>query len=527
MRKVYWWEPQKNYPPLPPNFGDALNASLLQYLDAESTWAPLDEAELVMVGSILDQLPARWSGTIAGAGLLNPGSKVDLSYARVLALRGKLTAQAVTGLPTHRPVVLGDPGLLAPRLVAQPGAHYDLGICPHYSDTELAKRYPSAHLIDVSRPVEQAILGIARCKRIITSSLHGAVVADAYGIPRQIELPRWGGGRDAVDFKYRDYASIYDTHPHFGEMWTAPHATVERIQNELASVLQVAVGRHTPPEPTPAPVTIRRRGCSPQISLLIPFRDDAEQRSRTWDWLDRYWWSHLRSAEIIVGSDSGTPFSKACAINAAAEKARGRIFAVLDADVYLDSQVVQNCADAIDAALKAQRRLWFMPYTRHYRIDHEASDKILWSDPSAPYAVSSPPPPSWIEPGTGGSEDYGHKYGAMAQIMPREAFRLAGGFDNRFRGWAGEDVSMMRALDTLYSPHENSDNDLLHLWHSRIGSAEQGQWRSRRWVGQTGVTNERLGERYQDATGDAGAMRSLVREHQHPRLGLLNKLFAS
>lgn len=508
MTRAYWWRGQ--------NFGDELNASLLESFDVDVTWAPLAESQLLVVGSVLDELPDRWTGTVAGAGLLHPTSKVDLSHARVLALRGRLTEQAVTGLPGH-PVVLGDPGLLAPRLVPQPQAMYDIGIVPHWSDTELRKRYPSAHLIDVRRPVEQAILGIARCKRIIASSLHGAIVADAYGIPRQLELPRWGGARSAVDFKYRDYASIFGTHPHFGEMWTAPHRTVERIQAELVDVLHTAVGNPLPVDTALAPVTARRRGCRPQISLLIPFRDDGEQRSRTWDWLDRYWWAHLRSAEIVVGSDAGTPFSKAQAVNNAAAKARGRIFCILDADTYLDSQALQNCADAIDAAVKADRRLWFMPYTRHYRLNETASNRLLWSDPTAPYAVPSPPPSSWIEPGTGGSEDYGHQYGALAQIMPRQAFRMVHGMDPRFRGWGAEDGSLLRALDTLYCPHQNSNNDALHLWHPQTGSTAAGQWRSRRWVGQTHVANERLGQRYSFATGDTGAMRSLVDEHKPRR----------
>lgn len=507
MRKAYWWRRR-------PNFGDELNFFLLRQLGVDFEWGTPADSELVVVGSILEHLPAGWSGTVCGAGQLKPESQIDLTHARVLALRGKLTAAQVTGLPKHTHVTLGDPGLLAPRFVRQPVAKYELGVIPHWSDKTLHPRHPEGHLIDPAQPPDQVIAEIARCKRVISSSLHGLIIADAYGIPRQAELfPQ--AAHEGGDFKFRDYASIYDDTPHFGEMWRAPHHTVERIQDELWAALMVAVGRQRPEPPTDPDPEPPHCGETPQISLLVPFRDDGEHRTRCWEWLRCYWGSHVASVEIVQGHHNGSPFNKAAAVNQAAARARGRVFVVMDADAYMDAADLQGCVDQIETAVASGRRLWFMPYNKLYRLNKTATLELLRTNPTAPFAVQSPPPESWLEPGS--NRDYGYQYGAMMQIMPREAFFTAGGMDPRFsRGWGSEDASLLRALDTLYCQHQVAHNDILHFWHARPGT----DFKTRRWVGQLGdgLANSRLAQRYGQATGEPGFMRALVDEHVQPRV---------
>jgi hypothetical protein len=99
----------------------------------------------------------------------------------------------------------------------------------------------------------------------------------------------------------------------------------------------------------------------------------------------------------------------------------------------------------------------------------------------------------------------------MIQIMPKEAFYLVGGMDPRFAGWGAEDVAMMRAVDTLYHPHKTTSNDVLHLWHPKIGASHD----TRMWEGQSGPhANDRLANRYNKATGDPQVMRALTNESE-------------
>lgn len=230
--KPYWWRPKRFT-----NFGDELNWFILDQLGIEYEWADKQHADLLVVGSTLDRMPKHWVGTVAGAGNKHEQSRVDLAGSNVVALRGKLTLEHCEGI-TETPV-LGDPGLLVSLLVDRPPIQHDMGVVAHWSDNQLAQRFPEAHVIDVRKPPLQVIREIGSCERIVSSSLHGVIVADSYRIPRRAELyaratehPDKEGG----DFKWRDYASIYDTTPRFGRTWQAPETDLEGLYYAIASI---------------------------------------------------------------------------------------------------------------------------------------------------------------------------------------------------------------------------------------------------------------------------------------------------
>jgi len=242
----------------------------------------------------------------------------------------------------------------------------------------------------------------------------------------------------------------------------------------------------------------------------VPFRPDNAHRKRIWKWLEHYWASELPEAEIVMGDDNGTPFSKTCAVNDAASRARGNIFVILDADTYIPGQVIRDAAARINRARRKGYPLWFVPYRRVFRLTAEATERVLQSSPTDPLRFPSPPSDLDVESIQGSA--FGHRFGALIQIMPREAFELVGGMDKRFRGWGGEDIAFVRALDTLYGKHKTSKNDVLHMWHPKHGDT----WVTRKWKGQHHPrTNDNLAIRYNRATGDLEKMRRLVDESQH------------
>jgi hypothetical protein len=104
----------------------------------------------------------------------------------------------------------------------------------------------------------------------------------------------------------------------------------------------------------------------------------------------------------------------------------------------------------------------------------------------------------------------------MAQILPRTAYNIVGGWDERFRGWGGEDHAAMRATDTLYWHHKSLPDQVLHLWHPQIGpqgTAPWIHWKERMWEGQADpAVNDRLSWRYYHAMGNKKRMRKLVDE---------------
>jgi hypothetical protein len=62
---------------------------------------------------------------------------------------------------------------------------HDVGFIPHLIDiNEIKNRYPNEFIINLNTTDPQDIVTqITKCRRIVSSSLHGIITAHAYGIP--------------------------------------------------------------------------------------------------------------------------------------------------------------------------------------------------------------------------------------------------------------------------------------------------------------------------------------------------------
>lgn len=159
-------------------------------------WAPPEEAELFGCGSIMDHVPEGYKGVLLGTGMMRRGQRHDLRGAVILGLRGKLTAE---GIGVDAP--LGDFGLLCALYAGREHKEHEIGIIPHYIFRGV--EYPW-YTIDITADTETVIREADRCERIISSSLHGIILADALGIENKWEYSDRVYGRG---FKFRDYAS--------------------------------------------------------------------------------------------------------------------------------------------------------------------------------------------------------------------------------------------------------------------------------------------------------------------------------
>jgi pyruvyltransferase len=228
--KIYWWKSKEN-------FGDRLAPLLLQHFSdiKKIEWAPVNEAKIISVGSVLEHLPENYNGYVIGSGKLFEKSKIKIN-AKILALRGPLTAKSFPGN-----FALGDPGLLANELLTEyQEKQWDLGIIPHWRDDQLVRKFmdliPPKFSLRVIYPTLdplQVIKEISACKRIVTSSLHGMIVADAIGgIPRRFEicdnLKNEGGL-----FKFHDYSASIHTPLEIGKMQEPSRHRVEDAKFEI------------------------------------------------------------------------------------------------------------------------------------------------------------------------------------------------------------------------------------------------------------------------------------------------------
>ena len=262
-----------------------------------------------------------------------------------------------------------------------------------------------------------------------------------------------------------------------------------------------------------------------KISVLIPFGGHSPYRRRVLDWLLIYWESHLCDFEIIIGHDTRSdrtwrrrhplPFSKSAAVNDAFSRSTGDIIAIIDADCYLDADIVMHWAERLRAQRRAGVKSWAVPYRFLLRINEHCTDVLLGTNPRGPFHYPHPPHDECVE-GTDGS-GWGHVYGALAQIMPREAYLAVGGMPEKFRGWGGEDRAFLQALNTLWGHYRNSPNTVYHLWHPKIVAAEGIDEDGKRaeiraWDGQGADirANDWLSTLYQWADGNPDRMRKII-----------------
>lgn len=263
---------------------------------------------------------------------------------------------------------------------------------------------------------------------------------------------------------------------------------------------------------------LRRKGHG--ISIVIPFRKSKKypRQTENFKWLRKYWRKQLPGAQIVVGTDRSEQlsFSKSAAVNDGVSRATGDVLVIVDADGYISVDAVLYCAKEIRRAREEGHRLWYVPYRQFYRLTEQASNKVLESCPCDPYLFPTPPNPEDIQSRLGSGAGRGHWYGALIQIVPREAFDCVGGWDERFRGWGGEDHSIMRATDTLYWRHKTLPGQVLHLWHPMFSDEGLGDWfawSKRLWDDQEKAgSNFKLAGRYTRANGDRKKMQALVDE---------------
>lgn len=203
--RMFWWE---DYP----NFGDDLNRILAKYFGYTPLKVLPNEADLVMLGSILDLVPENYTGTILGSGFRSGGPKKLMADAKILALRGYLTAERLS-ISDEFPV-LGDPGLLVSRFAQRQSPRYEIGLVPHFTDLNspsfklLERRFgKKCRIINPRQTGNKVVRQISECSSIFSSSLHGLITADALGIPS-----RWihFSEREIPSFKFHDYYSAFD-----------------------------------------------------------------------------------------------------------------------------------------------------------------------------------------------------------------------------------------------------------------------------------------------------------------------------
>jgi len=208
------------------NWGDDVNVDIYEQIAGKPPikMHVLDNSpieHIMMVGSILSF--ANEHSVVWGAGFMHKQSGMAGMPKKITAVRGPLTLKRLQELGFDGKVVFGDPTLLLKRFICDEydgypiePAHweggvidFEYGVIPHYMDRKTIEGWPDDILfIDIQeRDFECIYDKVLACNKIISSSLHGLILADMFDKPALwVKLSNNLAGDD---MKFHDYfASI-------------------------------------------------------------------------------------------------------------------------------------------------------------------------------------------------------------------------------------------------------------------------------------------------------------------------------
>ena len=201
---LFYWSPSGNQQ----NFGDHLSKIIVTKLLADKQHL-LDEETvqahtLFAVGSILHF--AQSGDVVWGSGVNGKIASAEHKFDAldVRAVRGPLTRAFLQERGIEAPEIFGDPALLLPSLFPDrfaPSAQHDYVFVPNLHDIEIANSLNIENVVSPLQTWNTCIEQILSGNFVIASSLHGLVIAEAYGIPaRYLRL-----SEEENLFKYNDY----------------------------------------------------------------------------------------------------------------------------------------------------------------------------------------------------------------------------------------------------------------------------------------------------------------------------------
>jgi hypothetical protein len=166
------------------NFGDILTPEIFKHFNIPISYVSdhNKDFDALCVGSIIKF--AKPGTIVLGSGLMSNKNPVCIA-AEYRFVRGPITRNKILSAGGYCPEIYGDPGLLCPLFCNESYKEFDIGIIPHAIHYNRVKQqYPNKNIINLNTTdIYKTIKEITKCKKIISGSLHGIIVANAYNIP--------------------------------------------------------------------------------------------------------------------------------------------------------------------------------------------------------------------------------------------------------------------------------------------------------------------------------------------------------
>jgi len=223
-----WWTGGYN------NWGDIVTPLIIGALTGREVVRTHGPGSIYAVGSIITNVRA--GGHVWGAGLLsrNHVPKPFPENITFNAVRGPLTRRALLAAGIDVPEVYGDPALLMPYLChADLRPTTEIGVVLHYKDAGYIRKIigpGSYRIIDIQSGLKAVLAAVIDCEVIVSSCLHGLILAEAYGKPAawlKVDKCKRLAGRD---FKFKDYLLSTQRNPLFNSVRGGNDLFLDRIK---------------------------------------------------------------------------------------------------------------------------------------------------------------------------------------------------------------------------------------------------------------------------------------------------------
>jgi pyruvyltransferase len=196
---MFWWQAREGI-----NFGDDLSRVIVERMLGDSVrHKPLESKEklLLAAGSILHY--ARDGDVIWGSGFReNPLLENRFHHIDVRAVRGPRTREFLLKMGINCPEVYGDPAILMGYLFPEfkkEAPIYDYIIIPNIGEISCFANYKN--IVLPTLPWNEIVKKMMQSRLVISSSLHGIIVAESFGVPARLLKMTW------IEplLKYQDY----------------------------------------------------------------------------------------------------------------------------------------------------------------------------------------------------------------------------------------------------------------------------------------------------------------------------------
>ncbi len=237
--RLYWWQEKREDGR--ENYGDLMSKYLVEKISNKKIITVNHPSKrlykhlfkhYISIGSIISS--ANKNSIVWGSGIIK--KEDNIRDAKFLAVRGPKTRARILEKGFNCPEVYGDPALLMSDYYnPQVNKKYKIGIIPHYVDYKEVKgkfkNNDSVKVIDLlTYNVEKTTDEVLECERIISSSLHGVIVAQSYSIPAL--WTKFSNKLSGDNIKFYDYYESIGV-PFKDEIFVNPNDLNEVLINKI------------------------------------------------------------------------------------------------------------------------------------------------------------------------------------------------------------------------------------------------------------------------------------------------------